>query len=152
MKPLKLLTLLLITTPLFARDSIIYVGNGKFDDAQVNIVTTECGTRTNPYKKLLTQHTIGTYFEALSGGTFTVISFHTLGFHAPIKTSQWWIEGFTGIGALSHSDNRLGGRFQFTEIGTLGYGKFGLSYQHISSAGIYSVNTGRDFILTSYLF
>jgi hypothetical protein len=99
---------------------------------------------------LLTEHLVGTYFE-VDGNVTTAITFHSLGFHKDLGR-KFWFEGFTGFGALSKSDDRLGGHFQFSEIATLGYRGVGVSYQHISSAGIYKVNTGRGFILVNYKF
>lgn len=140
---------IMIATP--HRIIVYYVGCGRFDSSsERKIQAYEVGTRTNPVGWLLTEHLIGTYFE-VDGNVTTAITFHSVGIHKDFK-KHFWIEGFTGFGALSKPDDRLGGHFQFSEIGTVGYKQIGISYQHISSAGIYKVNTGRGFFLVNYKF
>lgn len=56
-----------------------------------------------------------------------------------------------GVGMITTPDSMLGGHFQFNQDLTVGVRDdagtiFGFNYKHISSAGIYKVNRGRDFI------
>jgi hypothetical protein len=62
------------------------------------------------------------------------------------------IQSLVGIGALSHPDSYLGGRIQFTETTSISVkddmgSTWGVAYQHISSAGIYQPNIGRDMLM-----
>jgi len=63
----------------------------------------------------------------------------------PVQTRYMW-----GVGYLSHPDQLLSSRFQFTHDLTFGLydRKSGLSlgYKHISNAGITLPNRGRDFL------
>lgn len=57
-----------------------------------------------------------------------------------------------GVGAITSPDAFLGGWFQFNQDLLLGFKDsrgtvFGLNYKHLSSAGIYSPNKGRDFLV-----
>jgi len=57
-----------------------------------------------------------------------------------------------GVGAITTPDSMLGGWFEFNQDFLLGVKDdkghiIGLDYKHISSAGIYNPNRGRDFIL-----
>lgn len=63
-----------------------------------------------------------------------------------------YIHFFQGAGLISTPDSLLGGRFQFFEdvgVGLRDQEKdisVGLHYKHISSAGLYKPNKGRDMI------
>jgi hypothetical protein len=63
----------------------------------------------------------------------------------PVQTRYLW-----GVGYLSHPDQLLSSRFQFTHDLIIGLydRKSGLSlgYKHISNAGITLPNRGRDFL------
>lgn len=69
-----------------------------------------------------------------------------------VKTGGVYIEAFGGLALISNPDSLLGGTFpQFTESLNIGLYdnrdvKIGFGYRHISSAGIFSPNMGRDFI------
>lgn len=57
-----------------------------------------------------------------------------------------------GVGAITTPDDMLGGWFQFNQDFLIGLrditgNMIGLDYKHISSAGIYSPNRGRDFLV-----
>lgn len=63
---------------------------------------------------------------------------------------SFYVNFFQGIGIITSPDSVLGGPFQFFE--DLGFGirdkrtsvSLGFQYKHISSAGIYNPNYGRD--------
>jgi hypothetical protein len=57
----------------------------------------------------------------------------------------------TGLSMITSPDEMLGGRFQFNQDFLMGFADkrkhiIGISYKHISSAGIYEPNKGRDMI------
>lgn len=60
---------------------------------------------------------------------------------------------FVGAGLISNTDSQLGGHFQFAEsfgIGVRDESSFiQIEYRHLSSAGIYKPNKGRDFLIFS---
>lgn len=61
-----------------------------------------------------------------------------------------YVNFFQGVGAITHPDSVLGGPFQFFE--DFGFGikdrkrktALGFQYRHVSSAGIFRPNKGRD--------
>lgn len=61
-----------------------------------------------------------------------------------------YLHFFQGVGLISTPDSLLGGRFQFFEDVGIGFRDqekdiaVGFHYKHISSAGIYKPNKGRD--------
>lgn len=63
-----------------------------------------------------------------------------------------YLNVFQGVAVLSNKDTVLGGHFQFVEDVGLGIRDqekgtaVGVFYKHISSAGIYKPNVGRDFL------
>lgn len=73
-----------------------------------------------------------------------------------IGIGQLYTECLWGGVLISHTDGYLGGNFQFNQdlgIGVTNRGAgIGLGYKHISSAGIYNPNIGRDFIYIKLIF
>lgn len=63
---------------------------------------------------------------------------------------------FAGFAAISDTDNYLGGHFQFYEGLYLGLfeGKASIGFDlfHLSSAGLYAVNKGRNFFTLSAVY
>lgn len=62
------------------------------------------------------------------------------------------VRSMWGVGAITSPDSMLGGWFEFNQDFLLGVkddkgNMIGLDYKHISSAGIYNPNQGRDFIM-----
>jgi hypothetical protein len=63
---------------------------------------------------------------------------------------SFYVNFFQGVGLITHPDTVLGGPFQFFEDIGLGIRdlergiSIGLQYKHISSAGIFQPNLGRD--------
>jgi hypothetical protein len=76
------------------------------------------------------------------------------------KSKSMFISGNSGIGFLSKTDPLLSTSFQFIHELTFGMyeynetnkSKIGLSYRHISNAGIKQPNFGRDFIAIKFSF
>lgn len=70
---------------------------------------------------------------------------------AELLFSKFYLTGFISGGFLTRKDGYLGGPFQFSEDIGFGYRseddiRFGINYKHISSAGIYRPNRGKDLI------
>lgn len=57
---------------------------------------------------------------------------------------------YLGVVALSRGDNLLSAPFNFTQEFGVGYDQFGFGIKHISNAGLYQPNIGRDFIYFNY--
>ena len=61
-----------------------------------------------------------------------------------------YVEAYIGVGLISRPDSQLGGHFQIFHDVNFGFSQggwgLGLGFKHISSAGIYSPNKGRDFL------
>ena len=68
------------------------------------------------------------------------------------RAGAFYVNMFQGVAALSNTDTVLGGHLQFVEDVGLGVRDqeknvaIGLFYKHISSAGIFLPNYGRDFV------
>lgn len=62
------------------------------------------------------------------------------------------LTGFFGVVVLGHTDGALGGNAAFTEEAVLGYKTVSLGYKHISNAGLFPPNHGRDYISLTLAF
>jgi hypothetical protein len=70
---------------------------------------------------------------------------------AELLFSKFYASCFVSGGFLTRKDGYLGGPFQFSEDLSVGYKsedniRFGINYKHISSAGIYRPNRGKDLV------
>lgn len=68
-----------------------------------------------------------------------------------VENPVFYAQGAFGASLLGTTDSYLGGHFQFTEEVSVGINgtsatKLGFFYKHMSSAGIYDPNVGRDFV------
>jgi hypothetical protein len=68
-----------------------------------------------------------------------------------VQAGYVYTQALWGLGFITTTDSMLGGNFQFNN--DLGVGirdqkgyAIGLNYKHMSSAGIYDVNAGRDLL------
>lgn len=63
-----------------------------------------------------------------------------------------YLNFFQSIGGITHTDNQLGGNFQFMEEFGIGFRDpvnltaIGFFYRHISNAGLVQPNRGRDYL------
>lgn len=76
--------------------------------------------------------------------------FGSLSMGLPIDLSPIYINWFEGIGFIGKTDSLLGGHMQFFHDLSVGVkdkqGRhFGIGLKHISSAGIYTPNKGRNY-------
>ncbi len=66
------------------------------------------------------------------------------------QSSGLYGKAFWGVAGLSHTDSQLGGNLQFASdfgVGIRDGSSFiGIGYVHLSSAGIFKPNKGRDFM------
>lgn len=67
------------------------------------------------------------------------------------ESDHFYVKAFWGVAALSATDTQLGGHSQFMMDLGLGFQDelrfVGIGIKHISSAGIWKPNHGRDFIM-----
>ena len=84
---------------------------------------------------------LGTDQDYISGGVGPEFIFEKI-----------YISGFLSAGFLTAKDGHLGGPFQFSQDVNVGFRalesdiRIGLTYKHISSAGLYKPNLGKDLI------
>lgn len=77
---------------------------------------------------------------------------YSLGVRVGPQLTGLYLETLWGVAAISHTDVWLGGNLQFMGDLAIGFqdrqGKcIGVAYKHISSAGIFMPNKGRDFLV-----
>lgn len=102
------------------------------------------------FNEHLIQQTEGGFFIDAAGGDRRSSAFAFQSFGLNVNVGYFYVQNLIGAGFITCPDSYLGGPFQFTEdlaIGVKdehGY-SIGLDYKHISSAGIYPINRGRDF-------
>jgi hypothetical protein len=74
----------------------------------------------------------------------------SLGLGVKVDAGHVFAAGVWGPSYYSSPDGYLGGRFQFNQDLTVGlqdsFNTIGVGYKHISSAGIYKPNKGRDYL------
>lgn len=104
----------------------------------------------------------GPFFQQIEGGAWfdsrddlgrksSAFGGYSLGMHVQTVTGVY-ASYSVGPAVISHTDALLGGNFQFNN--DFGFGisdesgyKIGLNYKHLSSAGIFKPNYGRDFLM-----
>lgn len=62
------------------------------------------------------------------------------------------LTGLFGIIVASNADGALGSPLAFTEEAILGYRAVGIGYKHISNAGLWVPNHGRDYLSVTVSF
>ena len=97
------------------------------------------------------QYELGVYADQGGHGRSTS-GFGNMSVGVEVNPGYFVARSLWGIGAITTPDSMLGGWFQFNQDLLLGVKDdkghiIGVDYKHISSAGIYSPNQGRDFIL-----
>lgn len=80
-----------------------------------------------------------------------------IGIGPRISPFSWmWVENMLGAGFITRRDDLLGGPFQFSIDFGAGFlepstdVRIGVFFKHISSAGIYQPNHGRNFWMVSF--
>lgn len=99
---------------------------------------------------LETKTELGGWFDTRPGAKSGAFGFYGVGVQP--EAGAFYVNFFQSVGLISSPDAYLGGHFQFCEEVGLGIkdqdkgSMVGLFYKHISSAGIYKPNKGRDMI------
>lgn len=128
-------------------------GVGLFNTAQYGHASTKLfslGREEDLFGPFIHQGEIGLYADQSGHGRkSSAFGFYSIG--VEVNPGYFLARSLWGIGAITHPDAMLGGQFQFTQdlfIGVKDYKEnaIGLNYKHISSAGIYTPNKGRDFL------
>lgn len=144
----------LLLAPLEASGgSLFRYGLGVFKGAEYGAAETKIfsvGYEEDFFGPFIKQYEVGIFADqgghGRSSGGFGNISFG-------IETNPGYfvLRSLWGIGGITNPDSILGGWFEFNQDLLLGLrdnkgNMIGLDYKHISSAGIYSPNGGRDFL------
>jgi hypothetical protein len=148
---LKYLLLLLVTQPAFANTLYFRYGVGVFDSQKTGAVKTFALGYQRPLGRALTlQSDVGLFTDSGPGRKSSLTLSQSIGPRTnigPVHMAALW-----GAALVPTPDaNRLSGRFQFVndiilEVrGKNGVG-FGVSYRHLSNAGIELPNKGRDMV------
>ncbi len=148
--------LLILTTNICKADeAFMSYGLGVFKSAEERVAETKVATigyRKNIFSSLDWQLQVGYYSDASSNVMRNSSLFGTTGPQFSVQLSAIVVRSGLGVVYINSPDSYLGGRFpQFTENLYLGLrdvlnASIGLNYSHVSSAGIFSKNIGRDFI------
>ena len=104
-----------------------------------------------------TKYEVGIYTDPRSGDGRKTSGFGSASIGLRPQIKGLLIESYWGAGAITHPDTNLAGPFNFFHSIAIGAidsksNSISLSYKHISSAGIYSPNIGRDFITLNWGF
>ena len=152
---IKYLLLFLLATQAFADEAFVDYGLGVGPSAissEIETKNVDVGYRYYFIKSLYWQNKIG-YWDDNSGNPIRSSSLYTTsGLGILFSLSHVEVRSGIGLAFITAPDGYLGGVVpNFNE--NLGVGirdddgaGFGLEYNHLSSAGIYSPNIGRDFI------
>jgi len=102
---------------------------------------------------IITQYEFGGWFDntGIEGRKSSALLGISWGVHA--NAGYVFGQALVGPAAISDTDINLGGHFQFNNDIAFGLrdpdtgGTVGFAYKHISSAGIFKPNKGRDFLM-----
>lgn len=156
---MKYLLLLLLTTTVLADDLTVKYGPGVFQSAKNGHETLNA---TLGYQKELLyllsyQIEVGGWSDKRIdlGRRSSMYGSYSIG--STVNASYMYAEAFLGVAGITNPDSYLGGHFQFNNDLGIGfrdkYGKrIGINYKHMSSAGLYNPNVGRDFLLLKLSF
>ena len=106
---------------------------------------------------LRTKYEVGLYTDPRRGDGRKTSGYASASIGIRPQLKGLLVESFWGLGAITSPDTNLGGAFNFFHSISIGvidnqYNSIAFSYKHISSAGIYSPNIGRDFITLNWGF
>ena len=102
---------------------------------------------------LLQQYEVGSWFDnsGIQGRRSSLMGGYSLGVN--VNAGSMYAQALVGPALISSPDSNLGGNLQFNNDISIGLrdlrteATIGLSYKHISSAGIAEPNRGRDFFM-----
>lgn len=118
--------------------------------AEVKILTIG---RTMPLGSLLAhQWEVGGWVDNSSDQTRKGSGFGSYAFGVNVNAGYLYAQSLWGVCAITTRDSYLGGNLQFNQDLSVGLRDsrgvmVGANYKHISSAGIFMPNQGRDFLL-----
>lgn len=158
---LSLLVAILLSNAAFAQDLTGTFGIGVFNSAKNSLSETKLGllTLTLPVNPILNYYTeFGGWIDKRADLGREGSTLLGTGLGARVDASSGvYLGARMGINVINNPDTMLGGPFQFSEELSAGiYDKnstrMGFGLKHISSAGLYKVNMGRDFLTFSVAF
>lgn len=118
-------------------------GSSSFSDVKVLSVGYEREFDANLFWKF----ELGYWADKRPGAENSLFGAPSLGL--VIRPWIFHVQVYAGVAAISETDNYLGGHFQFYEDVYFGLyegeASIGLSLSHISSAGLFKPNVGRNF-------
>jgi hypothetical protein len=152
MKKLFVLVTLLISTTAHAGSFWRY-GVGIFSSADYGKVETKMfslGYEEDWFGPFIKQYEVGVFADQGGHGRRSG-GFGNFSMGVEVNPGYLVLRSTWGVGAITCPDSMLGGWFQFNQDLLVGLrdnkgNAIGLDCKHISSAGIYSPNTGRDFL------
>lgn len=138
----------------YSDDVTVNFGTGVFNSGKDSLAETK--VLYGGYNYYLHERTLfwrtefgGWVDTAGSGRGSSAFGSQMLGVNA--ENEFFYAQGAAGVALLSNTDSFLGGNIAFTETASIGINgshntKVGVFYKHISNAGLYDPNIGRDFI------
>lgn len=152
---LVILPLLLLIGPAFADQAGIRygLGVGVKEANSVADIKAFSAFYSTPVFSLFSQKFEGGLWVDPHGGTERSSSaFGSYSLGVRVDNPSFYAAIYWGAGLITHRDSRLGSNNQFFNDAVIGFKDsaerhIGLSYKHISNAGLSSPNKGRDFIM-----
>ena len=147
----KCLILLFLLAQTCLADTYIKYGIGISKDQQLGEVKVIAGGYQTPiYESIISQIELGYWSDPHLGRKSSI--FGNVSFGLDIQAGILYTQALWGIALISQTDSILGGNFQFNHDIFLGLRdkngySIGIGYKHISSAGIYMPNLGRDMLM-----
>lgn len=154
----KFLIKLLLLVSLFVSNSATAgsfgrYGVGIFNSAEKSRSETKIfsvGYEEEFFGPFIKQYELGLWVDTAGNGRKSS-GFGSFSLGVEINPGYLVMRSLWGVGAITHPDTILGGHFQFNQDLFIGVRDnkrrmIGLNYKHISSAGIYNPNKGRDFL------
>lgn len=128
-------------------------GLGVFDSAdygRASVKTVSFGYQEKIFGSIYKQFEAGLWTDS-SGHGRTGSGFGSASLGLDVSPGDITLRCSGGLAAITSPDSMLGGWFQFTQDFLFGVhdrqgNLIGINYKHISSAGIYHPNMGRDFV------
>lgn len=148
-----LLALLLLAASSASADTIVKYG-ANIPTQSENLGTTKAifvAHQNRLIGPLVTQLEAGAWFDNSGGAGRRSSAMGSASFGVHVNSGYVYCQALVGPAVISTPDSALGGRFQFNNDFACGIrdprtdATIGFNYKHLSSAGIYEVNQGRDF-------
>lgn len=144
----------LLTAKITLAGSFFRYGVGVFGSAEhsrAEVKSFSLGYEEDWLGPLIVQYEVGIYADQIGGGRSSS-GYGNVSTGVQVNPGYLVMRSTWGVGAITTPDTMLGGWFQFNQDLLVGVrddrgNMIGLDYKHISSAGIYSPNQGRDFLV-----